>query len=144
MSFDEFWSLGMGPKSRKSFRYDTRRLEEKGDVRIECLETFEEVRSVMPTTCMVEVESWKSSEGAGLYSIRGKRGFFFELLPELAKEGRARIHVLRVNDEPIAWELDLLSQGFMGVHHLSFHQEWKKYSPCKQLLHHSLRTFHSQ
>ncbi|MEC8864961.1 MAG: GNAT family N-acetyltransferase [Verrucomicrobiota bacterium] len=139
MSFDEFWSLGMGPKSRKSFRYDSRRLEEKGDVRIECLETFEEVRSVMPTTCMVEVESWKSSEGAGLYSIRGKRGFFFELLPELAKEGRARIHVLRVNDEPIAWELDLLSQGFMGVHHLSFHQEWKKYSPGKQLLRHSLR-----
>ena len=36
-------------------------------------------------------------------------------------------------------ELDLLSQGFMGVHHLSFHQEWKKYSPGKQLLHHSLR-----
>ena len=76
MSFDEFWSLGMGPKSRKSFRYDTRRLEEKGDIRIECLETFEEVRSVMPTTCMVEVESWKSNKAPVYIRYEAKEDSF--------------------------------------------------------------------
>ncbi len=139
VSFEEFWAERVGAKSRKSFRYDTRRLEEKGEVCIECLESFEEIRAVMPATCVVEVESLKSMEGVGLYSIRGKRGFFFELLPELGKNARARLSLLRVNDEPVAWDLSILGPGFLGVHHLSFHQEWKKYSPGKQLTYHTMK-----
>ena len=88
----------------------------------------------MPATCLVEVESWKSKEGTGLYSIRGKRGFFFELLPELAKSKRTRVSVMRLDDRPIAWQIDLLDQGYLGVHHLAFDQAYKKFSPGKQLL----------
>ena len=88
----------------------------------------------MPSTCLVEVESSKSEENAGLYSIRGKRGFFFELLPELAKSSRARLSFLRVNDHPVAWQLELLSPRFSYLHHLAYDKNWKKYSPGKQLL----------
>ena len=79
--FEVFWNLKLGSKSRKSFRYDQRALAEQGEVEFECWEGFEDVRSMMPATCVVEVESRKGKEGAGLYSIRGKRAFFFELLP---------------------------------------------------------------
>ena len=88
----------------------------------------------MPASCVVEVASHKTLENAGLYSIRGKRGFFFELLPELARAGQARISFLRVDDHPVAWQLELLSPGHSYLHHLSYDEEWKKYSPGKQLL----------
>ena len=136
--FEEFWSQKMGAKSRKSFRYDQRALAEQGEVEFECWETFEDVRSMMPATCVVEVESRKGKEGAGLYSIRGKRAFFFELLPELAKASNVRLTVLRLNEEAIAWQLDLLGKNYLAVHHLSFDEKWKKYSPGRQLLRHNL------
>ncbi len=138
-NFDEFWSQKLGTKSRKSFRYDQRALVGQGELVFECWETFEDVRAMMPATCVIEVESKKGKEGAGLYSVRGKRAFFFELLPELAKKGMVRLSILRLNEEAIAWQLDLLGNNYLAVHHLSFHQKWKKYSPGRQLLRHNLQ-----
>jgi len=137
-SFEEFWEDKMGPKSRKSFRYDERSLAERGKISWQTCDSLEEVRSVMPTTCLVEVASSKTLENAGLYSIRGKRGFFFELLPELAQSSRVRLSVLRVDDQPIAWQLELLVPGRSYLHHLAYDEEWKKYSPGKQLLKRSM------
>ena len=138
-NFEDFLGERLGAKSRKSLRYDQRKLAEQGNVAIETVDSFEDVRAIMPATCLVEVESWKSKEGAGLYSIRGKRGFFFELLPELAKSGRVRVSVMRLEDQPIAWQIDLLDSGYLGVHHLAFDKAYAKYSPGKQLLVSNLR-----
>jgi CelD/BcsL family acetyltransferase involved in cellulose biosynthesis len=132
--FEDFLGERLGSKTRKSLRYDQRKLAEQGTVTIETVDSFKDVRAIMPATCLVEVESWKSKEGAGLYTIRGKRGFFFELLPELAKSKRARVSVMHLDDRPIAWQIDLLDQGYLGVHHLAFDQAYKKFSPGKQLL----------
>lgn len=138
-SFDEYWSEKMGAKSRKSLRYDQRGLLEKGEVRVDWYDSFKEVRAIMPTTCIVEVESWKSLQGAGLYTIRGKRGFFFELFPELARAKRVRISILWVGEKPVAWEVDLLGKKALWLHHLAYDQRWKKFSPGKQLLQHTMR-----
>jgi CelD/BcsL family acetyltransferase involved in cellulose biosynthesis len=137
-SFEDYWQSKMGSKSRKSFRYDQRALSELGEVTFETSIGFKDVRSVMPATCQVEVESGKTLENAGLYTIRGKRAFFFDLLPELAKSGQVRISMLRVDDHPIAWQLELLQRGKSYLHHLAYDENWKKYSPGKQLLHHCL------
>lgn len=134
ITFDEYLNQKLGPKSLKSLNYDKRALAKAGDVSWEDYDQFEEVRSVMPATCLVELQSHKNMENAGLYSIRGKRGFFFELLPELAKSKGVRISFLRVNDHPVAWQLELLCPGFSYLHHLAFDEAWKKYSPGKQLL----------
>lgn len=139
LSFDGYWEEKMGVKSRKSFAYDQRSLSSQGEVVFENLSTAEEVRSAMPSTCLVEVESSKNLENSGLYTIRGKRGFFFELLPELAGQGAVRVSFLRVDDQPIAWQLELLTPGHSYLHHLAYDQAWKKYSPGKQLLFHCLK-----
>ncbi len=138
-SFDQFWEEKIGKKSRKSQNYDERNLAGRGKVSYEVLESFEKVRSIMPATCLVEVESKKTRENAGLYTIRGKRGFFFELLPELAKSSQVRVSFLRVDDHPVAWQLELLSPGHSYLHHLAFDENWKKFSPGKQLLKHCIK-----
>ena len=137
--FDEFWASKMGTKSRKSLRYDQKTLREQGKVVLEVATDKKDVQALLPASCLVEVNSWKTEQVAGLYSIRGKRAFFFELLPKLAEKGRVRISMIRINDEPIAWELDLIDRDFIGVHNLSFDQNWKKYSPGKQLMEINLR-----
>ena len=137
-SFEDYWQSKMGSKSRKSFRYDQRMLAGQGEISFESDTEFKDVRSIMPATCQVEVESGKTLENAGLYTIRGKRAFFFELLPELAKSGQVRISMLRVDDHPIAWQLELLQRGRSYLHHLAYDEKWKKYSPGKQLLQHCL------
>lgn len=137
--FDEFWASKMGTKSRKSLRYDQKSLREQGKVVLEVATDKKDVQALLPASCLVEVNSWKTEQVAGLYSIRGKRAFFFELLPKLAEKGRVRISMIRINDEPIAWELDLIDRDFIGVHNLSFDQNWKKYSPGKQLMEINLR-----
>ena len=133
-SFAQFWEEKLGVKSRKSWRYDERSLADRGEVCWETIDSFEGVRSAMPSSCMIEVTSRKALENAGLYSIRGRRGFFFELLPELARKKRVRLSFLRVDDQPVAWQLELLSPGRSFLHHLAFDENWKKYSPGKQLL----------
>ena len=143
-SFEDFLNQKMGGKSRKSFRYDQRSLSEQGNVEFEVWEEFSDVRAMMPAACVVEVESRKSKNGAGLFSIRGKRAFFFELLPELAKKGMVRLSILRLDNQPIAWQLDLLGHNYLAVHHLSFDEKWKKYSPGRQLLIHNLEQAWSE
>ncbi len=138
-SFDDFWEMKLGTKTRKSLRYDRKSLHEKGKLEVELATEEKDVQSMLPGSCLVEVNSWKSEEVTGLYSIRGKRAFFFDLLPKLAKKGRVRLTMIRVDEEPIAWELDLLDQNFLGIHNLSFAQDWKKYSPGKQLMEINLR-----
>lgn len=138
-TFDEFWTNKMGAKSRKSLRYDQKNIREHGKVEIIVATKEKDVRSLLPASCLVEVNSWKSEQVTGLYSIRGKRAFFFELLPLLAKNGRVRVTMIRVDDEPIAWEVDLLDRNFMGIHNLSYDKKWKKYSPGKQLMEVNLR-----
>ena len=138
-SFEDYWSTQVGAKTRKSYRYDQNALAQKGNVRIDIFKSFEAVRAAMPATCVVEVESWKSKERAGLYTARGKRGFFFELLPKLAEQGRVYLPILRVNDQPIAWQIELVGEKSIGLHHLAFDDRWKKYSPGKQLLQYRLK-----
>jgi len=137
-SFGDFWEQALGAKSRKSFRYDQRALAGRGKISWEVFTSFEDVRSAMPSSCLVEVASSKTQENVGLYTIRGKRGFFFELLPELARSGRARLSFLRVDDHPVAWQLELLEPGHSYLHHLAYDEAWKKVSPGKQLLHYSM------
>jgi len=138
-SFGQFWEEKQGPKSHKSFRYDQRALSSRGEVSWETHTRFEDVRSAMPSTCVVEIASAKALENIGLYTIRGKRGFFFELFPELARAGRVRLSFLRVGDHPVAWQVELLGPNRAYLHHIAYDEGWKKVSPGKQLLQHCMK-----
>jgi hypothetical protein len=144
-SFDGFLSDRLGAKSQKSLRYSERRLLNLGGVTFERHTDPEGIRSMLPASCMVELNSWKGPVIAGLYSVRGKRAFFFELLPALAEKGRAVASCLRVEGFAIAWELGLLWQngGTYGLHNLAYDEDWKLHSPGKQLLVHNLAASHT-
>ena len=46
---------------------------------------------------------------------------------------------MRLDEQPIAWQIDLLDRGYLAVHHLAFDKAYGKYSPGKQLLVSNLR-----
>lgn len=139
-TFDDYLRDRLGPKSRKTLRYEERSLARVGKVVHEIHADSSSLAAFLPSSCIVENNSWKTSQLAGIYSIRNKRAFFFDLLPDLARRGRATASCLRVNDEPIAWELGLLSPvGDPGsttyhLHNLAYDEARKKHSPGRQLL----------
>ena len=141
-TFDDYLRDRLGSKSRKMLRYAGRKLERLGSLTYETHDDPQAMSGFLPTSCIVEVNSWKSPEVAGLYSIRGKRAFFFELLPALAEKGRAVASCLRVDDVPVAWELGLLWGGNYGLHNVSYDDAWKQHSPGKQLLMRNLAASH--
>ena len=145
-SFEEYLTDRLGAKSKKSLRYSKRRLLNLGGVTFERHSDPDGIRSMLPATCLVEVNSWKGPAIAGLYSVRGKRAFFFELLPALAEKGRAITSCLRVEGFAVAWELGLLWQngGTYGLHNLAYDEDWKLHSPGKQLLVHNLAASHAE
>ena len=142
-TFDDYLRDRLGSKSRKMLRYAGRKLERLGSLTYETHDDAQAMSGFLPTSCIVEVNSWKTPEVAGLYSIRGKRAFFFELLPALAEKGRAVASCLRVDDVPVAWELGLLWGGNYGLHNVSYDDAWKQHSPGKQLLLRNLAESHA-
>ena len=76
----------MGSKSRKSLRYDQKSLKEKGDFVVEIATSEEDVRTMLPGSCLVEVNSWKSEQVTGLYSIRANELSFLNYFPNWQKK----------------------------------------------------------
>ena len=64
-SFDDYWAGKMGTKSRKSLRYDQKALSEQGDCVVEVATDEKDVRMMLPGSCLVEVNSWKSEQVPG-------------------------------------------------------------------------------
>ena len=87
----------------------------------------------LPATCVVEVESRKTLENSGLYTIRGKRGFFLNSFPNPANPPACGFHFYgsMINRLP---GNELLGPGYSYLHHITYDEKWKKYSPGKQLL----------
>ncbi len=139
-TFDDYLRDRLGPKSRKTLRYDERALARSGQVTHEVHADSASLAAFLPSSCIVENNSWKTPQVAGIYSIRNKRAFFFELLPDLARKGRAVTSCLRVGDEPVAWELGLLApaegtaSATYHLHNVAYDEAWKKRSPGRRLL----------
>ena len=139
-TFDAYLRDRLGSKSRKTLRYEERALARAGKITHEIHADTSSLGAFLPSSCIVENNSWKTPQVAGIYSIRNKRAFFFDLLPDLARKGRVTASCLRVNDEPIAWELGLLASGTepdsttYHLHNIAYDEAWKKHSPGRQLL----------
>ena len=88
-TYDALIEDKLGTKSRKTLRYTERKLNEGDTVEFIDLNTSSDIEEYLPTLCEVELASWKSSEGIGIFAMPGLRAFFFELLPLLGEKSKS-------------------------------------------------------
>ena len=79
-----------GQRPGKSFRYDERALEELGNVVLNAEESFEDMLSMMPATCVVEVNSKKGKMGPVCIRL-GVSVPSFRITPQTSERGKASI-----------------------------------------------------
>lgn len=135
------WPLG---EPDKKARYARRQLERWGEVRFERLETREAVEAFVPRLRWVERQSWKHSEGKGLFALPGARECYGQGLPALAERGLACVEVLHVGAEVAACQVGLLAPGYYGLHDTVYHPAFAECSPGAQLLALSMYAAHER
>jgi CelD/BcsL family acetyltransferase involved in cellulose biosynthesis len=137
-NFEDFMQMVFGPKTRQSLRRKARRLAEKGEVRLQSLETPEDISPWITKAMQLEKVSWKGEEGVGIFKRATHRAFYHLLMENLAARGRLRLSILTVNDEMVAYEIGILGTDNYCMHGTAFDPAMASFSPGRLLMLHVL------
>ena len=143
-SWDDYLQAKLGPKSRKSLRYDTKQLAEQGNVQHQVCASADETAALLPELESIERESWKGTSNQRHLSHHRLEKFYRRLLPELVAAGQARVSTLTLDRMAIAFEIGLLAPRYYGLFHVAYLPGHKKHSPGRQLLLRNLQQCHDE
>jgi CelD/BcsL family acetyltransferase involved in cellulose biosynthesis len=127
---------------QKSYLRRLRRLaEQAGPVSFLCLDQPDHIRQGLQRYVALEQLSWKKGTGIGISRSAASLGFYQEVLPELARRGRAEIHLLQANGIDIAACLKFKGRQKVYSRETTFHPAYAPYSPGTLLLAHSIQSY---
>lgn len=132
-TFEDFLNARFKPKTRQTLRRKQRRLSDVGEVSIRVAQSDSELDALLPIVAEIETQSWKGDANIGLFSPRTK-AFYGAVLKRLVMAGEARISLLTVDEEPIAYEIGLLSQAHYMMYGTGYLPRYERYSPGAQLM----------
>lgn len=137
-NFEDFMQIVFGPKTRQSLRRKTRRLEEKGELKFQTLQTPEEISPWITKAMQLEKVSWKGEEGVGIFKRATHRAFYHLLMENLAARGRLRLSLLTIDNELAAYEIGILGTDNYCMHGTAFDPALAPFSPGRLLMLHVL------
>jgi len=139
-NFPVYLETVFGPKTRQSLRRKARRLSDEGKVEMRVLEDAEEIRLWFPKMVEVESRCWKARTGDGIFQRSELRAFYKMLLERLLELDQARVAVLTVNGQLLAYEVGFLGGDSYGMHSTVFDEDFAPYSPGRLLMLFSMQT----
>ncbi|WP_051134261.1 GNAT family N-acetyltransferase [Methylocystis sp. ATCC 49242] len=120
-----------------------RRLAEMGRVDFDFAATPEEVRGATEEFLALEASGWKAGRGA-LLSQASLTTFLRSATRLLAREGRCKIHALRLEGRPIAMGVLIESQRRNYYWKIAFDENFRSLGPGVQLVHEQTRLLLSR
>lgn len=105
LAIDRDWGQYLTSRSsrlRKNLGNSLRKLQARGDVRLQGYREPEEIREAVEILIQVTSRSWKSAAGIGLGSGERYRDFFREFVARMARTGNARAWCLFTGGRPVA------------------------------------------
>ena len=142
--FEDYLSSVVGAKTRKMLRYDTGQLSKRGPISFRVCKNPAEIQQNWVELESIEMASWKRTSPDRHLSHPLFRSFYRKLLPKLAAAGRIEITMLIVGDMAVAFEMGLIGQGYYGLYHIAYLEDFARTSPGKQLLMHNLERSHRE
>lgn len=143
-TWDDFLQATLGPKSRKSLRYDVKQLSQQGDILHRICANSDETATLLPELESIERISWKGASDQRHLSHPRLEKFYRHLLPELVAAGQARVSTLTLDQMAIAFEIGLLAPNYYGLFHVAYLPDHKKHSPGRQLFLRNLEHCHTE
>ena len=120
---------GLGPATRKSLRRYRRKLEAIGPCTLEALDTPDQMERALGSYLDLESRSWKREEAQGVGKNEANRVFYSDLLPRLARKGRAVVSLLTQGGKPIAGTIDLRLGDTAYGSHATYDEAHASFSP---------------
>ena len=143
LTLDGSWDVYLAARStrtRKSFLKTQRELsQDHPEWDIQVIEEPSGLVEAFNRYVEIERRSWKVSAGVGLWSDTRQANFYRELLPLLARDGRASVWLLRIDGRDAAG-LVRFSHGEIVYERLcTYDPEFGQYSPGVQLCREAMR-----
>jgi CelD/BcsL family acetyltransferase involved in cellulose biosynthesis len=129
-----YLAQSMGAKHRKELPRRRRRLAELGAVAHEVAITEPDVAAAFERFLELEARGWKGRSGTAAMSCDKRLRFFRQAMADLARDGKARIDLLRVDDRVIATSVALRSGDALFGWKMAYDEHYAKYSPGAQLM----------
>ena len=125
-------------KLLRDLRRRERRLAEAGRPSFSIHMGHFDLRPLMEDCFRTEAASWKGARGTAMSSQPATRSFYTELAEFAHERGELMLAFLRLEDRPIAVQLNLVSGGTVTVLKLGHDEAFDRFAPGKLLIRHVL------
>jgi CelD/BcsL family acetyltransferase involved in cellulose biosynthesis len=133
------FEASMKSSTRRNLRRLRRRLEERGTVTLDEVDGGVRLEEGLAEVTWVEGLAWKSGRGTAIASQQNTREFYGDVARWAAGRGWLRIHVLRLDGDPIAVCLVIEAHGvFYGIK-LGYDPAYSRLSPGMVMLNELVR-----
>lgn len=128
-----YLAQSMGARHRKELPRRRRRLAELGAV-VHVVAAVDEAPGALDCFLELEAAGWKGKAGTAALQREPLRDFFRAAIGGMAREGKARIDLLRLDGRAIAATVSLRSGNMMFGWKTAYDEAYAKYSPGAQLV----------
>jgi len=116
-------------RMRSNIRRLRRRLDDHGDVEVDCVTEASALEDALDTYCEIEAESWKPEAGVDLLSDRGRYFFNLALTRVFGATGEFEIRTLRCDGKPIASTYGICRDGVFQSLRIAHVESYSPFSP---------------
>ena len=129
-----YLARSLGPKHRKELPRRRRRLGETGTLSNDAATAGPDILAFLESFFAIEASGWKGRAGTAAVQRDELRAFFRAAIAGLAREGKARIDLMRLDGKPIAATIALTSGDMMFGWKTAYDEAYAKYSPGALLM----------
>ncbi len=126
-------------KFRANVRRRRKRLEEKGRITVERIDSPERLDLALEEGFELEASGWKGRAGTAMLQDQATHGFYGELARQAVHSGRLALWFLRLDGHPIAFQFGLEHEGCYYLLKPAYDEAHRECSPGHLLMDEVLR-----
>ncbi len=131
---DDYLRQSLRSHHFREFRRLRRRLEEKGKLEYRVARQPQDIREGIEAFLTLEASGWKGRERTAMAVDRFRAAFAREAVDRLAERGLCRIHMLTLDDQPIACLVVFIESGIAYTWKTAYDENYAGYSPGTLLM----------
>lgn len=141
---DDYLSAALSGRRRKELRRLAGQLADCGQVEVAELSANDDVDEWIAAFLELEAEGWKGREGGAMALDKAEREFFSAVISGAFARGRIEMLALRVDGQPVAMKINLLSAPGAFAWKIAFDESYARCSPGLLLEVENIRRLHRQ
>ena len=131
----EAYESGLPRKLRSSLRRRRRRLEERGQLKLQVFDGKERLDELLEEGFRVEGSGWKEAQGTSVNSHPAVRRFYTEVAHWAAERGWLRLYFLRLDGRTLAFDYCFVYDKILHGIKTGYDPAYARFSPGKVLRH---------